>query len=100
LEGELAVSHDVDRVLLTDHNVHDVRTSQGPLEQLKEQQRLACTPNPEDVGYKRQKAGGKLWVRERLESLVDHNSFNEVGSITGQPVYDKETGRLVSFIPA
>ena len=31
----------------------------------------------------RQKQAGKLWVRERVEQLLDPGSFQEVGSVSG-----------------
>ncbi|TBU31409.1 propionyl-CoA carboxylase [Dichomitus squalens] len=58
------------------------------------------TPNPQDPGYARQKQNGKLWVRERLDALLDPGSFNEVGSLTGKPMVDDKTGELKDFIPA
>ncbi|KAF9057205.1 propionyl-CoA carboxylase [Panaeolus papilionaceus] len=73
---------------------------EGPLEELKAQQRLVRAPNVNDPGYIRQKANHKLWVRERLAALLDPDSFTEVGSITGQPVLDSKTGELKSFVPA
>uniref|UniRef100_A0A8H8CFJ3 CoA carboxyltransferase C-terminal domain-containing protein n=1 Tax=Psilocybe cubensis TaxID=181762 RepID=A0A8H8CFJ3_PSICU len=71
----------------------------APLEELKAQQRIIRSPNLNDPGYIRQKANNKLWVRERIDALLDQNSFVEVGSITGKPVVD-EDGSLKSFIPA
>ncbi|KAF9458934.1 propionyl-CoA carboxylase [Collybia nuda] len=71
-----------------------------PLSELRAQQRLIQAPNQEDPGYIRQKANNKLWVRERLTSLLDNGSFLEVGSVTGKPNYDEETGVLKSFTPA
>ncbi|KAG6918203.1 hypothetical protein DXG01_015992 [Tephrocybe rancida] len=73
---------------------------EGPLSQLAEQKHLVQRPNLHDPGYIRQKANNKLWVRERLVALLDQNSFLEVGSVTGKPVYDDESGTLKSFIPA
>ncbi|KAJ2915848.1 hypothetical protein MD484_g4573, partial [Candolleomyces efflorescens] len=78
----------------------DGKTWEGPLRQLRSQRQLVRKPNIEDRGYARQKANNKLWVRERLDALLDQNSLTEVGSITGQPVYDKKTGKLLSFVPA
>ncbi|KAG7097729.1 hypothetical protein E1B28_005049 [Marasmius oreades] len=68
--------------------------------ELRAQQRVVRTPNVKDPGYIRQKEAGKLWVRERVDALLDKGSFNEVGSVTGKPVYDEKTGELVSFIPS
>lgn len=73
---------------------------QHPLAQLKEQKKLIHQPNLQDPGYIRQKANAKLWVRERLTVLLDQDSFAEVGSVTGEPIYDEETGALKSFTPA
>ncbi|RXW22220.1 hypothetical protein EST38_g3635 [Candolleomyces aberdarensis] len=78
----------------------DGKSWEGPLRQLRSQQQLVRSPNTKDRGYVRQKANNKLWVRERLDALLDQNSFTEVGSITGQPVFDEKTGKLVSFVPA
>jgi acetyl-CoA carboxylase carboxyltransferase component len=35
------------------------------------------------ASYVRQKQAGKLWVRERVEQLLDPGSFQEVGSVSG-----------------
>ncbi|KAI0634843.1 propionyl-CoA carboxylase [Trametes polyzona] len=63
-------------------------------------QRLVTTPNPENKGYVRQKQSGKLWVRERLDALLDERSFSEVGSLTGKPVVDENTGQVKDYLPA
>jgi acetyl-CoA carboxylase carboxyltransferase component len=47
----------------------------------------------------RQKAAGKLTIRERLDAICDPGSFHEVGSTSGVGVYDDD-GKLVSFLPA
>ena len=47
----------------------------------------------------RQKAAGRLNVRERIDLLLDPGSFTEIGSITGTPQYD-EAGALTGFTPA
>jgi len=67
---------------------------------LRKIQEIIRTPNPSDSGYARQKKQGKLWVRERLELLLDNGSFQEVGSVTGKPVIDEKTGELKAFTPA
>lgn len=41
---------------------------------------------------------GRLTIRERIDGLVDQDSFSEVGSLTGQGTY--ENGQLVDFTPA
>ncbi|KAI0371278.1 propionyl-CoA carboxylase [Pilatotrama ljubarskyi] len=63
-------------------------------------QQTVATPNSTDPGYVRQKQNGKLWVRERLDALLDEGSFLEVGSLTGKPVIDEKTGEMKEFIPA
>jgi hypothetical protein len=49
--------------------------------------KFAQTPKYETTGYKRQKEGGKLWVRERIELLLDPGTFEEVGSAAGSAVW-------------
>jgi propionyl-CoA carboxylase beta chain len=44
----------------------------------------------------RQKARGKLTVRERIAALLDEDSFREWGSLAGEGRYDAE-GRLTGF---
>ncbi len=46
----------------------------------------------------RQKAAGKLTVRERFEAFCDAGSFAEVGSVSGVGTYDDE-GNLIGFSP-
>lgn len=50
--------------------------------------------SPEKV--QRQHDGGKLTVRERIDTLLDQGSFSEIGSTTGTAQYD-EQGRLVDL---
>jgi acetyl-CoA carboxylase carboxyltransferase component len=52
---------------------------------------IAATPNPSHRGYARQKQAGKLWVRERITQLLDPNSFEEIGSVSGTVTW-KPTG--------
>jgi acetyl-CoA carboxylase carboxyltransferase component len=47
---------------------------------------------------KRQHQEGKLTVRERIESLVDQGSFQEIGGLAGRGTY--VDGKLASFTPA
>jgi acetyl-CoA carboxylase carboxyltransferase component len=47
----------------------------------------------------RQRAAGRLTVRERIERLADPGSFSEIGALTGFASYN-DTGRLVSVLPA
>lgn len=47
----------------------------------------------------RQRAGGKLTVRERIERLLDPGSFHEIGALAGVARYD-DSGALADFTPA
>lgn len=49
-------------------------------------------------GVERQHARGHLTVRERITSLVDANSFEEIGPIAGTETYDGN--HLTDFTPA
>jgi hypothetical protein len=59
------------------------------LGQVKTLQRIAATPNTSSRGYVRQKQAGKLWVRERVDALLDAGSFKEVGSVSGEVKWRK-----------
>lgn len=45
------------------------------------------------------KGRGKLTVRERIDSLVDLDSFEEIGTLAGSATYDSD-GNLTGFTPA
>jgi acetyl-CoA carboxylase carboxyltransferase component len=53
------------------------------LGQLDKLRSIASTPNVNNKGYVKQKQSGKLWVRERVNALLDPGSFHEVGSVSG-----------------
>jgi hypothetical protein len=59
------------------------------LGQIKTLQKIAATPPTETRGYIRQKQAGKLWVRERVDALLDPGSFKEVGSVSGEVKWKK-----------
>jgi len=61
------------------------------LGQISTLRKIAATPDAKNRGYVRQKAAGKLWVRERVEQLLDPGSFQEVGSVSGTVKW-KQTG--------
>ena len=42
---------------------------------------------------KRQHAGGRYTIRERLHLLVDQGSFHEIGKIAAQKLVDKWSGK-------
>src|SRR6204780_4956079 len=48
---------------------------------------------------RRQRDQGRLTVRERIDALVDQNSFHEVGAISGSAQYD-QNGQLINLTPA
>jgi acetyl/propionyl-CoA carboxylase alpha subunit/acetyl-CoA carboxylase carboxyltransferase component len=56
-------------------------------------------PDSKDPGVVRQRSRGKLTCRERIELLLDADSFREVGSLAGFADYD-EQGRVTGFTPA
>ncbi|GAP91562.1 putative propionyl- carboxylase beta mitochondrial precursor [Rosellinia necatrix] len=53
---------------------------------------LARTPDIRHRGYARQKQAGKLWVRERVEALLDAGSLREVGSVAGEATWGRAAG--------
>jgi hypothetical protein len=59
---------------------------------------IAQTPRTETTGYIRQKQAGKLWVRERIEMLLDQGSFREVGSASGTVDWVKPPGPKATVI--
>ncbi len=73
-------------------------TWQNELDELRRREALA-----EELGgadkVERQHYFGKLTVRERIESVVDLNSFWELGKAAGVANYDGE-GNLKSFTPS
>jgi acetyl-CoA carboxylase carboxyltransferase component len=63
---------------------------------------IAATPDPNHRGYVRQKQAGKLWVRERIEQLLDQGSFQEIGSVSGTVTWKKTAPmreKPVAFVP-
>lgn len=64
---------------------------------------IAEKPDPSRRGYVRQKQAGKLWVRERIEQLLDPNTFQEIGSVSGTVIWKKTAPmqeKPVSFVPS
>lgn len=62
------------------------------LQQLNHVRKLAQTPKTDTTGYQRHKQAGKLWVRERIDLLLDPGSFREVGSAAGTATWVKPDG--------
>ncbi len=71
---------------------------QPELNELRIRERLAQEMGGADK-VARQKAGGRLTIRERIGGLVDPGTFREVGALSGKGTYD-EKGRLTAFTPA
>jgi acetyl-CoA carboxylase carboxyltransferase component len=68
------------------------------LDELRRREELAQRMGGE-AKVQRQHDAGRLTVRERIDALLDDDSFHEVGAIAGTAEYD-ETGTLVDFTPA
>ncbi len=71
---------------------------QKEVDELRERQARAREMGGEEK-VSRQRAQGKLTVRERIASLVDDASFREIGSIAGKARYAQD-GSLESFAPS
>jgi acetyl-CoA carboxylase carboxyltransferase component len=73
------------------------------LAQISQLKAIASTPNTSNRGYIRQKTDGKLWVRERIEALVDKNSLAEIGSVAGMVEWQRLgplSEKPIAFTPA
>jgi acetyl-CoA carboxylase carboxyltransferase component len=71
---------------------------QGELDELRARERMAREMGGADK-VKRQHDGGRLTVRERIDGLIDEDSFHEVGAIAGKAEYD-EAGELSKLTPS
>jgi hypothetical protein len=73
------------------------------LGQIKTLRKIASTPDPNKRGYVRQRQAGKLWVRDRVEQLLDPGSFHEVGSVSGTVKWKKLEGineEPIDYVPS
>src|SRR5277367_6430993 len=52
-----------------------------------------------EANVKRQHDVGRLTVRERIDRLLDSESFHEIGTLTGRATYD-DAGQLAAFTPS
>ena len=52
-----------------------------------------------EAGIAKQHAKGRLTIRERIDKLLDPNSFQEQGKTTALPDYD-DNGELLGYVPA
>jgi acetyl-CoA carboxylase carboxyltransferase component len=73
-------------------------TWQPEMDELRRRQEMAKRMGGADK-VKRQHDGGRLTVRERIDRLVDKDSFREIGSIAGKAEYDGRND-LVDLMPA
>jgi len=73
-------------------------TWQKEIDELKHRQELARQMGGAE-GVARQHAKGRLSARERIDLLLDRDSFQEIGTLAGSGAYDNE-GELQSFTPA
>src|SRR4029078_6347417 len=67
------------------------------LEELRQRQALAQQMGGEEK-VARQRAAGRLTVRERLATLLDAGTFHELGSVTGVATHD-ESGAITGLMP-
>jgi acetyl-CoA carboxylase carboxyltransferase component len=67
------------------------------IEELRRREALAKRMGGPDK-VKRQHDGGKLTVRERIERLLDPESFHEIGALSGVAQYDAN-GEIADFTP-
>jgi acetyl-CoA carboxylase carboxyltransferase component len=71
---------------------------QPELDELRAREQAArALGGPDKVA--RQRAGGRLTVRERIAALIDEGSFHEIGAIAGRAQYDA-AGSLTDFTPS
>src|SRR5712671_6318396 len=71
---------------------------QSEMDELRRREAMAEElGGPERV--KRQHAGGRMTIRERIAKLVDPGSFREVGKIAGRATYDA-ANELETFTPS
>lgn len=68
------------------------------IEELHRREKLAQKMGGEE-NVAKHKSRGKLPVRDRIDSLLDENSFHETGAIAGSATFN-ETGEIDEFHPA
>ncbi len=71
---------------------------QKEVDEIRRREALAKEMGGEER-IKRQHDNGRLTVRERISTLVDENSFHEIGALAGRASYD-ENGSLQTFTPS
>ena len=71
---------------------------QSDIDDLRNREKIARQMGgPEKIAQ--QHAKGRLTVRERLDRLLDKDSFHEIGTLAGKAVYGDD-GNLQSFLPS
>ncbi len=73
-------------------------TWEKEVKEIKKREELSLNHGGED-SVRIQHEKGRKTLRERLKLILDKNSFDEVGKISGNPEYD-ENGDLRDFTPA
>jgi len=68
------------------------------LEELRQREARARTLGGADK-IERQHRGGRLTVRERIDALLDADSFHEIGALAGSVQYDDE-GNITHYLPS
>tara|TARA_Y100001970_G_scaffold258556_1_gene338581 strand:- start:217 stop:1779 length:1563 start_codon:yes stop_codon:yes gene_type:complete len=68
------------------------------VKKIKEREKLSLAQGGKD-SIKIQHDKGRKTLRERIDIILDNNSFDEVGKIAGSPEYN-EKGELEKFIPS
>lgn len=71
---------------------------QDEIDELHRREQLAQKMGGEER-IQRQHDNGRLTVRERLDALLDSNSFHEIGTLAGRASYDAK-GKLADFTPS
>ena len=71
---------------------------QKEVDEIRKREELAKEMGGEER-IARQHGNGRLTVRERISTLVDKNSFHEIGALAGKASYD-ENGNLQEFTPS
>ena len=68
------------------------------IDEIKQRRKLAKQQGGKEA-VKTHHAKGRLTIRERVDTLLDKNSFDEIGEGAGVPAYN-EAGKLTDFQPA
>ncbi|MFS0576444.1 carboxyl transferase domain-containing protein [Sporosarcina sp. 179-K 3D1 HS] len=67
------------------------------IDELRKREKLAHAMGGQE-NVERHKSRGKMTVRERIENLLDKNSFHETGAVAGKAEYDND-GKIKDFQP-